>query len=410
MAYRGQVQPDHTTHLTDLVTMGAVSKVLPVECVDACLRDTHAVELRKRALPSRLMVYYVIMMTIWPHVGYREVLRLMVEGFRGIFPDLKGWRLPGVAALVKARARVGFRPLQELYARTVNFLATPQTQGAWYRKWRLTSLDGTTLDLQDTEANEKMFGRPGSKSGNKSAFPQARLVALCEQGTHVLADAAIGPYTTGEQSLARQLFRSLTSELLVLADRNFFGYRLWKEASETGAALLWRVKKNLKLPEEKELPDGSFLTTIYPSAKDRRHGTNGIVVRVIEYTIDDPGRTDVEPRYRLLTTILDPEAAPADELACLYVARQEIEFTFDEMKTHQRGRRMVLRSKTADGVVQEIYGYLLAHYAIRALMHEAALAGNLPPTRLSFVHTVRVVNRKLPRFAGFSPLGMACTS
>ena len=315
--------------------------------------------------------------------------------------------MPHKSAVTQARARVGVAPMKGLFRNIVRFIATHATRGAWYREWRLTSFDGTTIDIADTPDNEKVFRRSGNgRSKEKSAYPQARLVALCEQGTHVLADAEVGKLGTGEQQLTRPLLRSLGTGMLNLADRNFFSYALWKEASTTGAELLWRVKKNLILEPVDTFDDGSFTAWIYPSQKARRKRTAGMLVRVIEYTIEDPGRVDTEPKYRLITTILDPDMAPAHELACVYEQRQEIEFTFDEIKTHQRGANVVLRSKTPDGVFQEIYGYLLAHFAIRSIMHEAALALDVDPDRVSFTNTVRIIRRKFQRFQSFSPQTM----
>lgn len=405
MPYYGQRQPQGEVALTDLVSMGALARFIPAKTVDAALEEYGRKEQRCRRLPARVTVYYIILMTLYSHCGYREILRIMVEGFRTLFKDLAGWTVPHKSAVTQARQRVGGEPLEWIYRKSAGFIATEQTQGAWYRAWRLTSIDGTTVDIADTPDNEAVFGRPGNGRGpDKSAYPQARLVALCEQGTHVLADAEIGNLATGEQRLARHLLRSLKPGMLNLADRNFFGYALWEEAAQTGADLLWRVKKNLTLEPVDTFEDGSFTAWIYPDQKSRRKQTGGTLVRVIEYTIEDPGRTDTEPKYRLITTILDPQQAPAHELACIYEQRQEIEFTFDEMKTHQRGARVVFRSKTPDGVFQELYGYLLAHFAVRSIMHEAALALDADPDRISFTSAVRVIRRKFQRFQSISPL------
>ncbi len=404
MPYYGQRKPRGEVKLTEIISMGALARVIPAKVVDEAVEKHERKETRNRLLPARVTAYYIILMTIYSHLGYREILHVMVEGFKALFKDLKGWHVPHKSAVTQARARLGAEPMKELYRNIVRPVAKKETKGAWYRGWRLTSFDGTTLDVADTPENEAAFGRPGNgRSDNKSAYPQVRLVMLCEQGTHVLADVEFGNLATGEQKMARSLFRSLEPEMLNLADRNFFGYKLWNEASATGAQLLWRVKKNLILEPVKTFEDGSFTAWIYPSTKARRKKHNGILVRVIEYTINDSGRMDTEPKYRLITTILNPDDAPAHELACLYEQRQEIEFTFDEIKTHQRGAGVVLRSKTSQGVVQEIYGYLLAHFAIRSIMHEAALALDIDPDRVSFTNTIRIIRRKLQRFQSISP-------
>ncbi len=276
------------------------------------------------------------------------------------------------------------------------------TQGAWYRAWRLVSLDGSTLDVADEKANDDAFGRPGASRG-ASAYPQIRFVSLVENGTHVLFGSRMDGYGTSEITLAKAVLPHLSKGMLCLADRHFFGFELWQQAQTTGADLLWRIKKNMRLPAEKRLPDGSYLSHIYPSERDRRHKTNGIVVRVIEYRLE--GVEGAEPIYRLVTTILDPDQAPAAELAALYHERWEIETAFDELKTHLRGAQIVLRSKTPDLVRQEFYGLLMAHFAIRGLMHEAALRADEDPDRLSFLHAVRVVRRKLAVYAAIPPSG-----
>src|SRR5436190_667389 len=299
---------------------------------------------------------------------------------------------------------IGEAPLRRLYERLVCPVATPATKGAWYREWRLVSLDGSCLDIADTEENRAAFGRPAASRG-ESAFPQLRFVALVENGTHVLFGARLGRYADGETTLAHDVVMALRPGMLCLADRQCFGYALWQAAAATGADLLWRVKHNLRLPRATGLADGSYLTTLYPSDKDRRHGTNGTQVRVVEYRL--AGIAGAEPLYRLVTTILDPAQAPAAALAALYHERWEIEGALDELKTHLRGARVVLRSKTPELVRQEFWGLLLAHFAVRGRMHEAALRADEDPDRLSFLHAVRVVRRKLPLFAALPPSGQA---
>jgi len=283
-------------------------------------------------------------------------------------------------------------------------VATRATKGAWYRAWRLVSLDGSSLDVADTAENGVAFGYPGSSRG-ESAFPQLRFVALMENGTHVLFGAKLGRYADGETTLAHGVLPVFRPGMLCLADRYFFGYALWQAAAATGADLLWRVKGNLRLPRVAVLADGSFLSVVYPSEKDRRHATNGIQVRVVEYRLE--GVAGAEPLYRLVTTILDPALAPAADLAALYHERWEVEGALAELKTQLRGARAVLHGKTPDLVRQEFWGLLLAHFAVRGLMHEAALRADEDPDRLSFLHAVRVVRRKLPLFAAFPPSGQA---
>ena len=309
-------------------------------------------------------------------------------------------RVAGHSGISQARTRLGSEPLRQLHDEVVKPIAVTATQGAWYRQWRLVSLDGSTMDVADEQANEEAFGRPGASRGS-SAYPQLRFVSLVESGTHVLFGTRMGSYATGENTLAKDALSALDGGMLCLADRGFFGYPMWCQATATKAQLLWRIKKNAVLPCDKRLADGSYLSRIYPCEKDRRHQSHAIVVRVIEYRLE--GVVDAEPLYRLLTSVLDAQHAPAQELAALYQQRWEIETALDELKTHLRGARIVLRSKTPELVRQEFYGLLMAHFAVRALMHEAALQANVDPDRLSFVHTVRVVRRKLPAFNAIPP-------
>jgi len=290
--------------------------------------------------------------------------------------------------------------LQQLHERVVGPVASPQTKGAWYRRWRLVTLDGSTLDVADERDNARAFGRPGASRG-KAAYPQVRFVSLVENGTHVLFGSRLGAYATGETTLARQVVPRLTKGMLCLADRNFFSYRLWQQAAATGADLLWRVKKNMRLDCEKRFPDGSYLSRVYPGERDYRHKSNGIVVRVTDYEIREVARA--EPVYRLLTTIVEEAKAPAPELARLYQERWEVETALDELKTHLRGSHIVLRSKTPNLVRQEFYGLMMAHFAVRSLMHEAAMKAGEDPDRLSFVHSVRVVRRKMTPYVVIPP-------
>jgi hypothetical protein len=389
--------------LSDHISLGVIARTFPLEEVRQVLAETGKAGERERDLPAHVMVYYAIALALYMTASTREVLRCLLEGLRWLW-GAEAVRVAGKSGISQARTRLGEAPPRQLYERVVRPIATPATKGAWYRAWRLVSLDGSCLDVADTAANGVAFGRPGASRG-ESAFPQLRFVALVENGTHVLFGARLGGFEAGETTLARDALPALRPGMLCLADRQFFGHTLWQEAAATGADLLWRVKRNVRLPREVRLADGSYLTTIYPSEKDRRHRAEGVRVRVIEYRLE--GVADAEPLYRLVTTILDPAQAPAADLAALYHERWEIEGALAELKTHLRGARVVLRSKTPDLVRQEFWGLLLAHFAVRGLMHEAALRAGEDPDRLSFLHAVRVVRRKLPQFAALSPSGQA---
>src|SRR5215210_33801 len=332
--------------LSDRISLGVIARAVPPVRVRQVLAETGRASERERDLPAPVMVYYAIALALY--MG--------------------------------------------------------SSTGAWYRNRRLVSLDGSCLDVADAEANRAAFGVPGASRG-ESAFPQLRFVALVENGTHVLFGARLGRYAEGETTLAHKALAALRPDMLCLADRQFFGHALWQAAAASGADLLWRVKHNLRLPREAVLADGSYLTTVYPSDKDRRHRTGGVRVRVVEYRLE--GVAEAEPLYRLVTTIFDPAKAPAAELAALYHERWEIEGALAELKPHLRGAQVVLRSKTPELVRQEFWGLLLAHFAVRGLMHEAALKADEDPDRLSFLHAVRVVRRKLPLFAALSPSGQA---
>ncbi|MBV8362358.1 MAG: IS4 family transposase, partial [Deltaproteobacteria bacterium] len=323
-----------------------------------------------------------------------------LEGVRWLFGPKAAVKVTGKSGISQARSRLGWEPVKQLHDEVVAPIALKQTRGAWYQNWKLVSLDGSTLDVADTKENREAFGRPGASRGS-SAYPQIRFVSLVETGTQVLFGTEMGGYATGEISLAKTALKRLQPGMLCLADRNFLGYELWQQAQATGADLLWRGKKHLRLAREAELPDGSYVSHIYPSERDWRKKTNGIGVRVIEYRLE--GVPEAEPSYRLVTTIVDHQAAPAAELAALYHERWEIETALDELKTHLRGAQIVLRSKTADLVKQEFYGFIMAHFAVCGLMHEAALTVDEDPDQLSFVHAVRVIRRKLPTFSAIPP-------
>jgi hypothetical protein len=399
------------SRITDYISLGVIAKFFPVQRINEVLVDTGRASKRQRNLPGHVVVYYVIALALYMQVSYREVLRCLLEGVRWLHGPNADIKVAGKSGISQARTRVGVEPLRALHDELVVPVAVRgnkrTTKGAWYRKWRLVSVDGSTLDVADTKENEAAFGRPKASRG-QSAFPQIRLVSLVENGTHVLFGSRMAGCRTGELTLTKEVIGFLDKEMLCLGDRNFFSYSLWKQAQSTEAQLLWRVKKNLILPCLKRFRDGSYLSKIYASAKDRRHDRNGIDVRVVEYTID--GIPDAEPVYRLITTILNPKGAPAKELASLYHDRWEIETAFDEFKTHLRGPKIVLRSKRPELVMQEFYGFMMAHFAIRGIMHEAALKADEDPDRLSYVHCVRVVRRKLIGFAAIPPSGQASLS
>jgi hypothetical protein len=388
--------------LSDLMSVMVLARVFPVERVNAILAQTRRASERERLLPASMMVYYVMALALYMQVSYQEILRLVFEAFNWSAPVPDRVQIAAKSAIAKARDRLGPEPLKRLYEQLAVPIAGEGTQGVFFRSWRLVTLDGSTLDVGDTRENETEFGRPGVSRGPGSAYPKLRFCCLVENGTHVFFGAAAGPYHVGEVTLAQSVLGHLSHGMLCLADRGFYGYSLWTRAARTGADLLWRVKGNAVLPCEKRLPDGSYLSRIYPSPNERRRGGDGVRVRVIEFQLAGEAASE-ETLFRLITTILDHEAAPATELAAAYADRWEIETALGEFKTHLRGRGIVLRSKKPAGVYQEFWGFLLAHYAVRSIMHDAALRAQVDPDRLSFTHAVRTVRRKLPYFLAVPP-------
>lgn len=388
------------SRVTDYISLGVIAKTLPLQRVRAVLAATGRASQRERDLPAHVVVYYAIALALYMRSSYREVLRCLLEGMRWLLDPAMTLKVASNAGISQARTRLGWEALRQLHDEVVQPIAVAATKGAWYRGLRLVRMDGSTLEVADESANDAAFGRPGA-SGGARALPQLRFVALVEKGTHVLFGTQMAAYASGEVTLARAVLPALRQGMLCLADRGFFSFALWMQARNTGADLLWRAKINARLPREQPLVDGSYLSRIYPAESDRRHQRNAVTVRVIEYRLN--GVTDAEPIYRLLTSLLDPAPAPAAELAALYHERWEIETALAELKTHLRGAKIVLRSKTPDLVRQEFYGLMMAHFAVRALMHEAALKADTDPDQLSFLHAVRVLRRKRAASNATSP-------
>lgn len=391
----------------DRLSVGALFRTYPVGKVKAILRAEGKESVRERALPNHVVVYYVLMLAIFMTDSYREVMRRLLEGIRHARRNRDGVKVLGKSGISQARARLGYEPFKRLYEEFVGPIAKRATKGAWYKRWLLVSFDGSTLDVADTPENDEEFGRDEGSRG-PSAFPKLRLVSLIESGTRVLFGAVCGAYgganAVSEMDLAWQVIGSLKKGMLCLADRYYLGYEFWKAASATGADLLWRVKSRHILEPQQQLPDGSYLSKLYPSQYDRKMDRNGTVVRVLEYKFKWQRKSEV---YRLITTVLDPEAAPAEELAAIYHERWEIETSLAEVKTHLRGPGIVLRSKTPELVRQEFYAFLLSYFSVRGVMHEAALEADEDPDRLSFLHAVKVIRRKIPAFGIFPPAAMA---
>lgn len=357
------------------------------------------------------MVYFAIGMGLYSEGSYEDVLAQLTDGLSWASGWAREYRLPSKSAIFQARRRLGSRPVADLFARVAAPLARPDTPGSWLAGRRLVAVDGTCLDVADTAANEEHFGRPGVNKGEQAAFPMARVLALAECGTHAIFAATVGTYAQSEAALARQLLPdALEPGMLLMADRGFFSYALWRTAAGTGADLLWRVRTDKSAPKPthlQDLADGSWLAHLRQTHSAAARREEPLVVRVIDYTVDDgrhnTGEAGQPVVYRLFTTLLDPDVAPAADLALAYAHRWEIESAFDELKTHQRGPRVVLRSKSPDLVEQEIWGHLCCHYAIRSLMTQAAEHAGHDPDRVSFTAALRIVRQTIAQHGAFPP-------
>jgi hypothetical protein len=386
--------------LADYLTVGFLAMNCPVDKVREVLQAHGVQSRRRRGLPHEVLVYFVMAMVLYANVAYEEVLRLVIEGLRQLLGDAALTKATvSKGAISQARGKVGAAPLRQLYLEQVHPHGPAGMAGVWYGGLRVMALDGSALDMPDEQANAAHFGYPGASRGS-SAFPQLRFVALAECGTHTLCYANPGSCRSGERRLAEPLLARLDATMLVTADRNFYSYAFWQRGCASGARLLFRVRRDLRLPREQALPDGSYLSTLHANGTDRRQRRAGLQVRVIEYALQ--GIADAEPVYRLLTNWFDPAAAPAHELAALYHRRWTIEQAFDEFKVHLAERAVVLRSKRPELVEQEFYALLLAHAAVRRLMTQAAATTAQTAEDLSFIHAVRVLRRRLPA-SGASP-------
>lgn len=377
----------------DLQRLAGLQQFIGADRLEQALRDTDRDTNRPHChLTHRVMLWVVLAMGILTDFPIREV-------FRHVTRILPGGRLPGRAGLCRARQRLGVAPIRQLFQRVVCPLARSDQPGGFYRGMRLVGIDGMTLDVPDSPANARVFGRPSGGRGD-GAFPQVRKLSLVELGTHAELEFILKPICRGEQSMVEGLLRHLKAGMLLLCDRNFFSYRLWKQLGERRVQVLFRAKTNLILRPIQKLSDGSYLSKIYSSAAARAQDRDGIVVRVIRYMLDDAQRTGDGEKHILLTTLLDPIEHPATELVVLYHERWEQELGNDEQKTHlaprQSGKEAHVRSETPAGVVQELYALSLGHYVIRAMMADAAASAKVDVDRLSFVACLRILRLRLP--------------
>lgn len=376
----------------DLSRLAGLQQFIGPQRPQQVLRDLGRRNRSHCRLTQEVMLWVVLAMGVLTDLPLREV-------FRHVSRWLPQRRLPGRAGLCRARQRLGVAPVRRLWTQVVRPLARRHRPGGYYQNWRLVGIDSTVVDVPDSPANARVFGRPAGGRG-AGAFPQVRKLSLVELGSHAELAFVLKPCAASEGSMVAGLRRHLRPDMLLLCDRNFFSYARWHEWSAGGVQLLFRLQRGPHLKPIRVLPDGSYLTKIYPSPAAREQDHRGIVVRVIRYTLDDPQRTGHGEVHTLLTTLLDAPTHPAVELILLYHQRWEQELVYDEQKTHQAprlaGKAAQVRSETPAGVVQELYALSLGHYVTRALMAEAAAAVEMAPNRLSFVGCLRILRLRLP--------------
>jgi len=379
----------------------AIALAIPIESIESAIESTQSERQRNRKLPTHLLVALIIAMSLWSRDSIEDVLQNLVQGLSAQWVRLnQRWKKPSKSSISEARQQVGPQVMSRLFHLVARPLGTEQTPGVFLNGLRLMAVDGTAFDLPDTNANARVFGYPGTRAGTEASFPKARLVVLVEAGTHLITDALLSPYRMGERRKALKLLRSVGTGMLLMWDRGLHSFKMVKATQERGSHFLGRVPKNVKFEVVQTFEDGSFLSWIAPDRQSKKKGAQSLPVRVIEYTIKEKG---VEQTYRLITDLMDITAFPALVLAQEYHQRWEVENTLDEFKTHLNGRKTPIRSKYPRGVVQEIYGWLLGHWAVRSLMFQAAQEQGLSPLRLGFTGTLRVVRRAMAQFQQSTP-------
>jgi Insertion element 4 transposase N-terminal/Transposase DDE domain len=380
--------------------LAGLEQVIRPEDIQQALAATGRVNSRRCTLTHEVMLWVVLAMGLFTDLPIRQV-------FKHARRLRRGEDSPHRSSLCVARQRLGVEPVRYLFGQIVRPLARPETPGAFYRDLRLMGIDGTVLDVPDSDANAAAFARPSAGERGDGAFPQIRKLSLVELGTHVEIAMVVGSISCGERSMIEALLPHLTPEMLLLLDRGFFSYQQWRRLSELRVKALARVTSNLILRPIRTLTDGSYIAKIYKNGFDRDKDRDGIEVRVIRYTLEDPRRVGHGEVHVLMTNLFDEGLDPATELIVLYHERWEEELVFDEQKTHQDPRRATkpaqLRSETPEGVIQEVYAVSLAHFVIRSLMFEAAATVDLDPDGLSFTGCFQVLKCRLPECQARTP-------
>lgn len=377
----------------------AIETAIPVEVIEQVLSKTKAKKMRNRSFPAQLVVCLIIAMSFWSRDSMKDVLLNLVDGLTDVgIKVAKYWKCPCKSAITQARQRLGPQVMSRLFYQLVQPVATKKTWGSFLQEYRVVVIDGTCFNLPDSQENLRVFGKPACRPSVQAAFPKLRLVILIEAGTHIIFDALMCPYRFGERARAIKLLRSVTEEMLLMWDRGLHSYAMVLSTVEKRSQYLGRIPSNVKFKVEKTLKDGSYISQINPDGKLRKKGYKPIKLRIIEYTIKLAEDSSAPVTYRLITSLLDEHKFPASLLASEYHQRWEVENTIGELKTHLLGRKTQIRSQKPREVVQEVYGWLLAHWAIRSLMFQAAEQAEIPPNRLSFTGTLKIIRRALPKF------------
>lgn len=379
----------------------ALSRAVSEKEIKAALAAEGVATIRERKLNMVVTVIFVIVMNLYAHLSIGRVMKKLGRGLRYVWPD-PDYVLPGDSALAYRRKQLGARPMVRLFHQVCRPLAEADTPGAYLFGLRLMAIDGSVDDVPDTPENGAVFGRHHSDRG-QSAFPQVQGVYLIECGTHAIVDAGFWPCHTSERVGGYRMLRSVEPGMLVMWDSGLHAYAMVAGVVQRGGHVLSRLPSHVKPEWGYTLPDGSYLAYLYPADYQRRKAGERLLVRVIPYTLTDPAWPGYGEPHRLITTLLDPDLYPLLDLVCGYHERWEAEITFDELDTHQRLLDRPLRSLTPVGVIQELYGLLIAHYAVRCLMHDAALQAGLDPDRLSFINAIEVIRDAIPEFQMTTP-------
>ena len=383
-------------YITPSQLLLAIEKVIPSQTITKAIISTSSVEQRQRILPTHVIVALVIAMSFWSSDSVVSVFKNLIHGLASLrIPDRIRFKTPTSSSITEARQRTGSAVMTRLFEIVAKPLATLLTPGAFLGGLRIMAVDGTVFDVTDTQENARVFGYPGTRPGTYPAFPKARLVFLVEAGTHLITDAFISPYRIGERRGALKLLRSVSDGMLLMWDRGLHSFKMVDAAIKQKCHILGRVPSHVKFEVVKVFNDGSYLSWIAPDGQSKKKGATRIPIRIIEYIVEENGTQKV---YRLITDLMDIKTFPALLLATEYHQRWEAENTLDELKVHLNGRKTPMRSKNPREVVQEIYGWLLGHYCIRATMFQSATIAGISPLSLSFTGSLRVIRRAIPLF------------